>query len=150
MQEALNAHGDFNMQENGTLKFEDLCKLRAVIIRQANRAFNTRRDELNKEKLVAFKADADQKYVELFVKGQQEYQTMISDWTKKACEWIELDLNDYQITMKWIIENDKEQANELQKLDLEVRGEIDRKEITETRDVFLAGFKLKLQRDFNM
>jgi hypothetical protein len=73
MQEALNAHGDFNMNENGTMKFEDLKKLRAVIIRQANRAFFPRRAELNKDKLKAFKENNDKTYIEVFAQGQKEY-----------------------------------------------------------------------------
>jgi len=72
MQEALNAHGDFTMNENGTLKFEDLCKLRAVIIRQANRAFKPIRDELNEKKIKAYNED-NKNYMELFIEGQQAY-----------------------------------------------------------------------------
>lgn len=52
--------------------------------------------------------------------------------------------------MKHIVENNAEQAKELQKLDMEVRASIDKREVTETRDTMIAAFKLKLQRDFNM
>lgn len=45
------------------MKFEDLCKLRAVIIRQANRAFHSRRVELNKEKLEAFRTEKHENYL---------------------------------------------------------------------------------------
>jgi len=46
--------------------------------------------------------------------------------------------------MKHIAENDREQLSELQKLDVEVRHEIVKKEITETREECLNAFKLKL------
>lgn len=73
MEEALSSEGGKfkdRTNEDGTMKFDDLCKLRAVIIRQANRAFHQRREELNKEKLEAFKTENHEQYLQLFIKGQ--------------------------------------------------------------------------------
>lgn len=66
MEEALPLNKDkeeFKPQEDGIMKFNDLCKLRAVIIRQANRAFHSRRVELNKEKLEAFRTENHENYL---------------------------------------------------------------------------------------
>ena len=40
MQQALDGHGEFQLEEDGTLNWDSLKVLHGVVVRQANRAFN--------------------------------------------------------------------------------------------------------------
>ena len=51
--------------------------------------------------------------------------------TKKACEWIELDAQNYQLTVKQYME-DPEKRKSLQEKDSEVRMALEAKEVTQT------------------
>lgn len=53
--EALDAHGEFATKVDGTLEFDAFMIFRAIITRQAGRAFAPKRAELNKQKLEAYK-----------------------------------------------------------------------------------------------
>lgn len=54
MREALDSHGDFATKIDGTLEWDHFVVLRAVIMRQACRAFEKKRAALNERKLEAF------------------------------------------------------------------------------------------------
>lgn len=105
MREALDAHGDFATNIDGTLVFNDFLTFRAVITRQSGRAFAPKRAELNEKKLQAFRDKNQQQYVALFREGQMEYQKCVVNLTKKACEWIELEGQNYQLTIKQYMED---------------------------------------------
>ena len=101
MRQALDAHGEFNQNQlDGTLQFEDFLVFRAVINRQAARMFLPMRDQLNERKLQAFRDKNQAEYVKIFREGQVEYQKCMKTITMKACEWIELEPQNYQITIK--------------------------------------------------
>ena len=106
MREGMDAHGDFATKVDGTLEYQDFLVFRAIINRQAGRAFAPKRAELNEKKLAAFNAKNQQEYVKLFREGQVEYQKNIVGYTRKACEWIELDANNYQLTVRQYMEDE--------------------------------------------
>ena len=106
MREAMDAHGDFATKIDGTLEYDDFITFRAIITRQAGRLFAAKRTELNAKKLEAFNAKNQQEYVKLFREGQVEYQKALVNITKKACEWIELDGQNYQLTIRQYMEDE--------------------------------------------
>jgi hypothetical protein len=69
--------------------------------------------------------------------------------TKKACEWIELDAQNYQLTVKQYME-DPEKRRELQEKDSEVRMALEAKEVTQTQDDIIKASKFKFKRDMEM
>ena len=66
-------HGDFARKIDGTLEFDHFLVFRAIITRQAGRAFGPKRLELNEKKLEAFREKNQQRYVNVFREGQVEY-----------------------------------------------------------------------------
>lgn len=77
----------------------------------------------------AFREKNQQKYVAVFREGQHEFQQSIIAMTKKACEWIELEAQNYQLTVKQYME-DPEKRQELQQKDSEVRMALEAKDVT--------------------
>jgi len=95
MREAMEAHGEFATKIDGTLEYDHFLVFRAIITRQAGRAFAPVKAVLNERKLAAFREKNQQAYVQVFREGQAEYQKCIITITKKACEWIDLDQQNY-------------------------------------------------------
>ena len=57
------------------------------------------------------------------------YQKIMQSMSKKACEWIELDMANYNLSYKSYME-DKDKRAELLKQDNEVRKALEMKEVT--------------------
>ena len=131
MREACDKHGEFQHNLDGTLKFEDYIIFRAIVMRQSCRMFAPKKTELSVTKLAAFREKNQQAYVESFRAGQAEFQKAMMTITKKACEWIELDQPNYQLTVRQYME-DNEKRQTLQVKDSEVRSALEAKEVTET------------------
>ena len=53
---------------------------------------------MNEAKLEAYKAKEQAKYVSIFRQGQNQFNACVATFTKKACEWIEFDINNYKLT----------------------------------------------------
>ena len=149
MRQGMDAHGDFSTKVDGTLEYNDFLVFRAIITRQAGRAFAPKRAELNAKKLEAFNAKNQQEYVKLFREGQVEYQKNIVNFTRKACEWIELDAQNYQLTVRQYME-DEQKRKEIQEKDAEVRMALETKEITQTEEDIIKASKFKFKRDMDM
>lgn len=56
MREALDEHGEFATNVDGTLQWEQFLAFRSIIMRQACREFEQFKDDLNARKLEAFKS----------------------------------------------------------------------------------------------
>ena len=97
----------------------------------------------------AFKEKNQQKYVNIFREGQVEYQKCIVAITKKACEWIELEAQNYQLTIRQYME-DEEKRGQIQEKDTEVRMALEDKEVTETEETIIKASKFKFKRDMEM
>jgi len=69
--------------------------------------------------------------------------------TKKACEWIELDLTNYNLSHKTYME-DKDKRIDVQKKDAEVRKALEAKEVTQTEEDIIKASKFKFKRDMEM
>lgn len=69
--------------------------------------------------------------------------------TVKACEWIELEPQAYQLTVKQYME-DQEKRTELQGKDADVRSALESKEVTEPVEKVIAASKAKFRRDMDM
>ena len=149
MRAALDAHGDFATKIDGTLEFPDFIIFRSIITRQASRMFMPKRAELNEQKLEAFREKNQSKYVSIFREGQVEYNKALMTITKKACEWIELDPTNYQLTIRQYME-DEEKRNQVQEKDQEVRMALEDKEVTETEETIIKASKFKFKRDMEM
>ena len=149
MRAALDAHGEFATKIDGTLEYADFLVFRAVVMRQAGRMFAPKRAELNEKKLEHFTAKNQQEYVKVFREGQVEYQKCHMTITKKACEWIELEPQNYQLTMKTYMD-DETKRKEIQEKDSEVRMALENKEVTETQEQIIEASKFKFRRDMDM
>jgi len=77
------------------------------------------------------------------------YQKCLQTITKKACEWIELDIENYSLSVKAFME-DKEKREEVTRKDTEVRAAIEQVEITHAEDVIIKASKFKFKRDMDM
>jgi len=149
MREAMDSHGEFSCKIDGTLEFDHFIVFRAIITRQAGRKFAPIRAALNEKKLAAFKEKNQQLYVSIFREGQVEYQKCIVDITKKACEWIELEQQNYQLTIRQYME-DADKRKQVQEKDAEVRMALETKEVTEPEDKIISASKFKFKRDMDM
>ena len=85
----------------------------------------------------------------MFREGQVEYQKCHMTVTKKACEWIELEPQNYQLTMKSYME-DETKRKEIQEKDSEVRMALEDREVTETQEQIIEASKFKFRRDMDM
>jgi hypothetical protein len=149
MRDQLDEHGDFATKLDGTLEFQDFIYFRAVVLRQSLRMFQEARDTLQAKRLEAFKAKDQQAYVKTFREQQMAYQKCLSTMTRKACEWIEIDLTNYNLAHKTYME-DEAKRSEVQKKDSEVRKAIEAKEITQSIEDVVTASKFKFKRDMEM
>lgn len=75
MKRLCDEYGNFARCEDGTIEFNDFIQLRAIMLRQANRAFGKRRLELNEKLLEGYRRRWNYfVYKDLFVEGKEEYQ----------------------------------------------------------------------------
>lgn len=98
MRDAMDEHGDFKTEVDGSLLLEDFLMFRAIILRQACRMFEPVKEKLQVAKYEAYKAQDQQNYVRIFREGQEAYNKCIMHMTIKAAEWIELSVENYQLT----------------------------------------------------
>ena len=110
LREALDNHGDFITDEDGTLQWEQLLALRHIIMRQACRDFHKVKDDLNTRKLEAYKAKNQLEYVSIFREGQQKFNTSLMNMTIKACEWIELGPENFQLSLQKYQDDEEKQG----------------------------------------
>lgn len=78
-----------------------------------------------------------------------EYQKAIVTITKKACEWIELEAQNYQLTVKQYME-DPEKRKQIQEKDAEVRMALEDKPVDQTEEQIINASKFKFKRDMEM
>lgn len=149
MRDQLDEHGDFSTKIDGTLEYQDFIFFRAVVLRQTLRMFQEARETLGTKRREAFKAKNQQEYVKLFREQQMAYTKCLQTMTKKACEWIELDLANYNLSHKSYME-DKDQRQEIQKKDAEVRKAVEAKEVTQSEEDIIKASKFKFKRDMDM
>lgn len=124
MRDQLDEHGEFACKIDGTLEYPDFLVLRAVIMRQSLRMFKPKRDELNARKLEAFKAKNQAEYVKIFREGKSAYTTCVNTISKKACEWIELEENNFNLSTKTYME-DQEKVKEIMQKDSEAKAAVE-------------------------
>lgn len=77
------------------------------------------------------------------------YTKCLQTITKKACEWIELDISNYNLSVKTYME-DKEQKIKIHQRDGEVRKTLEGKEVTHTEEDIIKASKFKFRRDMDM
>ena len=70
MREALDAHGEFKLNLDGTMQWESFLVFRGIVMRQGCRKFAPIKDQLNEAKREAFRNKDQAKYVEIFRRGQ--------------------------------------------------------------------------------
>jgi hypothetical protein len=149
MREACDAHGEFATNSDGTLQWDAFLVFRSIIMRQACREFAKTKEELNNKKLEAFKAKNQPAYVAVFREGQAKFNQAIVNISKKACEWIELEQENYKLTVQTYFQDEKKRE-EITKVDTETRLSLESKEITEDVSVFIKASKFKFKRDMEM
>ena len=91
MQQNCDDHGDFTRCDDGTVEFNHFVQLRSIVIRQANRAFNDRRLELNEKFLLAYKRQwpYEQKR-QVYEEGKIDYEAAMEKMIDETCTKIGL------------------------------------------------------------
>jgi hypothetical protein len=149
MREAMDNHGDFNCKIDGTLELEDFLVFRGIVMRQGSRKFEPKRLEMNAKKLELYKAKDQQGYVQCFREGQVAFNRCILEITNKACEWIELDVKNYQLSIQTYMEDEKIRAR-VTETDATVRLALDNTPITQDEKTVIAASKYKFTLDMEM
>lgn len=82
--------------------------------------------------------------------GQNHYNQCMMELSQKACTWIEISMEkDYIFAVNKYCE-DQEKANQINSLDAQIRDQLDKREITEDREVFIKALKTKITRDIEL
>lgn len=77
------------------------------------------------------------------------YQQCIQSITKKACDWIELETENYNLTIKTALEDPK-QRQELNQKDSEARTALEDKPLEQSEEDAVSASKFKFNRDIDM
>ena len=99
MRDQLDSHGDFNFKDDGTLAIKDFLIVRTIIMHQALRYYAPQKKIFSDKSLELFKKDDQQAYAQNFAQGQKAFNNAILHITKKACEWIDFDIKNYNETL---------------------------------------------------
>ena len=151
MRDALDAHGEFPVDVDGTMNFKDFMILRSIIMRQSHRQFQPTKLKYKEEQLELYKKKDMSQYSMNFAKIQKEYTDTLAFITKKACEWIEFDLKNFNNTVQSILK-DKEKTNEMAKLDADQRDSFmeETTELTITKEKALEIYKYRIKEEMNI
>ena len=90
VEDALDAHGLFRRQADGTLEFDEFLTLKEIILRQSLRLFAPKKAVLTEQKIKALKEKNTKEYMKLAHFLRLEYHKCLLTITKKACEEISL------------------------------------------------------------
>ena len=85
----------------------------------------------------------------IYREGQVEYHKSIVFITKKACEWIEMDPNNYQLSIRQYME-DEQKRKEIMQKDSEARLALEQTEVTQSEEDIIKASKFKFKRDMEM
>jgi len=149
MQQALDTYGDFHTNADGTLVVEDTIVLRQVIVRQAARSFKELRDQLNEERMAAFKSQNQQAYMSAFSKMNQEQQKAHNDMTRRALEWIGFDMPNFGLSYQNLMKNKADQQR-MKEVEEESNHSVFNPEIKQTKEEIIKICKMKLKMDVEM
>ena len=98
MRDALDDHGDFSTTADGTMEFNDYCVMRSIITRQTNRSYLAEKTQAE-EKLYQLYCDKkDAEFAQALQKSTKIHTEIAQLLTKKACEWIEFDVESFNKT----------------------------------------------------
>jgi hypothetical protein len=148
MREQLDEHGDFKVQVDGTLEFKDLLVFRSIVVRQANRHYQPQKEKFKAKQTELYKAKDQQGYTMNFAQAQKAYTDCQTFITRKACEWIDLDIKNFQLSMQTYMK-DKEQAGQMQKREMEVREALNAETMKcdFSKEVAIEAFKFKIAEE---
>jgi len=104
---------------------------------------------MNAKKLELYKAKDQQGYVQCFREGQNAFNKCILEITTKACEWIELDVKNYQLSIQAYMEDEKIRAR-ITEADASVRLALDTTPIEQTEKTIIEASKYKFTLDMEM
>jgi len=149
IENAMDAHGEFATRTDGSLEFADFLVLRAIIFRQAGRAFAPKKKELQVKKIEALKAKDHQEYISIFKQGMMDHQLGLAACAKKACEYIEMSHENYQNSNKlWM--QDQSKAQEIMTKDVAIRAALDHKEVVKSLEEMMEASKFKYTKEIKM
>lgn len=159
LREALDAHGEFAMNEDGVLKWDDCVVLHKTIVRQAMRSWNNEgRVDHETKKRDAFKAkDNNTAYVQAYIEAQHAYQERINVYAKKACEYLEIELQVYNESVQAGLtvegeETGKKRLSDLLQSDNVTKLALNnvRNPVTMDKETFKKCLKKKMQLDLGL
>lgn len=92
MRDQLDEHGDFATAADGTMEFKDYCVMRSIITRQTNRSYAEEKVTAEEKLYQLFCDKKDAEFAQTLQKSTKIHTETCQLLTKKACEWIEFDL----------------------------------------------------------
>ena len=95
----LKAHGEFQMNFDGTMEFRDFLVLRSCISRQVARSLAEKKMQLINEQHEHFVKGEMGKYQQTMRKLPTIQQKRTQVFTKKACDFIDFDIEKYKQTV---------------------------------------------------
>jgi len=73
MQEQLDAHENFEVLSDGTMKFDDFIAFRSIILRQMLRKFNSDKERLAVQAIDFLKKNEERNYVTNYLEMTSKY-----------------------------------------------------------------------------
>lgn len=148
MRDQLDDHGDFKTQADGTMELKDFLVLRSIILHQGLRHYKPQKEIYREKSLELYKKEDWQGYAQNFANGQKAYNDAILFITKKACEWIDFDIKNYNLTFQ-NISKEKDQLLQVQKMENEVREDWNKttQKFEGTKELAIEVAKFKIQEE---
>ena len=139
--------GPWVRSESGTLTRDDMIKLKKIIGKHTYIAYRDRKEEVMNERLEHFKKGQMGPYSQCIIKAAQEFQKLMIEVTKTAAEFIDLDENNFQVSMQDAL-SDPKTVEEMKKNDENVRLEVEEiNELTKEKALEIYKDKTDLEQE---
>ena len=151
MQEQLDAHENFEVLSDGTMKFDDFIAFRSIILRQMLRKFNSDKERLAVQAIDFLKKNEERNYVTNYLEMTSKYSQALMEMTDAACKHLEFDRANFAGTVQ-SINKSKELAAKMQKAESEVKAlhVQQNAEFTGTKEDALNCFKYRAGQEMQM
>ena len=153
MQELLTAHGEFRIESNGTLNWEDFKVLIAITYRQGLRTFyKEEKRALFEKKLVFYQAEDWPGYMKQYLENQNAFSRAATDMVKKGCDWVKISGEIYRASSAFYFNTSPDHVEDVQEnqkiiLAIKQRLQHETEPLKDTKETIVKALKRKLQLD---
>ena len=146
MQDQLDSHGEFYVEEDGSMRFKDFIFLRSVILRQALRKWQPEKERLSSIAVELLKkgSQAERDYASNHIEQTQKHAEILMEMTNKACDHIEYNTAGFHKTIQKVQKNKKDlEEMQLKEIQVKKQHQIEHCKFKGTKDDALKGFEFK-------